>query len=101
MDNNSTYSAGTGLTQAGSIFSLATGTNPSIYLIIELRESANGPQWVYGSSRATSHAIQLLHKDIPVRTEGGVRWPGHFPTWTFDWVKREELKPAARTAGTN
>jgi hypothetical protein len=73
----------------GSIFSFATGTNPCLYLIIEVRDAPAGPQWVYGSSRATSHAIQLRHNDVEVRAEGGAYRPGHFPTWTYDWLPRE------------
>ena len=72
----------------GSVFSLATGTNPSMFLIIELRTSGEHSQWVFGSARATSHAIRLKHLDKEVRSEGSAYRPGHSPPWTYMWLPR-------------
>lgn len=72
----------------GAVFSLAIGTNPSMFLIIELRETDEGSQWVYGSARATSAPIQLKHGNLELRAEGHAPRPGQFPTWTYVWLSR-------------
>jgi hypothetical protein len=82
---------------AGAVFSLAIGTNPSMFLIIELRDTDKGSQWFHGSARATSAPIQLKHSDVEVRAEGNAPRPGQFPTWTYVWLSRSpEINEATK-----
>jgi len=67
----------------GAIYSMAIGTNPIVYLIIELRESSEGAHWHYAFGRAANAQIRLVHNETEVRVLGPEHRPGHFPTWTY------------------
>lgn len=67
----------------GAIYSMAIGTHPIVYLIIELRETPAGTRWQYASGRAASAQIRLFHNETEVRAQGQENRPGQFPTWTY------------------
>lgn len=70
----------------GFVYAFATGTNPSIFVIIELREVDGKQVWHHGSSRATANAIRLKHLETELLAEASERRPGQFPTWTYLWM---------------
>jgi len=74
---------------AGYVYGLATGTNPSIFIIIELRKTDEGPVWHCGSARATANEMRLTYGQAELRSEGREDSPGQFPTWTYLWMSGE------------
>jgi len=70
---------------AGAIFGFASyGTNPDGYILIELRKTPSGQEWVYGCARMTIYAVEVLLDDKPVWDCEAVRpTPQYFDRWTF------------------
>lgn len=77
---------------AGAIFGFASyGTNPDGYLLLELRKSSSGTEWVYGCARMTIFAVEVSLDDKPVwKCEGIPPAPSYFDNWTFFVEPRPE-----------
>ena len=73
----------------GAIFAFASGTNPSVLLMIELREADDGSQtWVSAPIRMTSSGVVLQRTEEVVFISDS-EWPRRrFPTWMFTFVGR-------------
>jgi hypothetical protein len=45
----------------GGLFAFVLATDPELLLLIELRETKEGPRWHYAAARFTNRPLQLLH----------------------------------------
>lgn len=77
---------------AGAVFGFAShGTNPDAYLLIELRKTPTGHEWVYGCVRMTIYAVQVSLDSKPVWScQAEKPQPGYFKNWTFFFEPRPE-----------
>lgn len=71
----------------GAIFTLSSGTNPSFFVVIELRRRGDQLQWYYAISRATAEGMTIRFRNEVVKT-GPYRGRGNYPTWMYTFLAR-------------
>jgi hypothetical protein len=78
---------------AGALFGFASyGTNPDAYVMIELRKTATGTEWVYGFVRMTIYGMVGSLDDKPVFELPEVKArPMYFENWTFFFEPRTDF----------
>lgn len=52
----------------GALFTFVTGTDPELMLLIEARETSDGPAWQYAAGRFSDLTIKLRHKQFDLWT---------------------------------
>lgn len=77
----------------GAIFGYASyGTNPDGYILIELRDTENGQEWVYGCVRMTHYGLVATLDEQPVVTLDVLPpRPTYFENWTFFFEPRTDF----------
>jgi hypothetical protein len=72
----------------GAVFALVSsaGTDPEIILLIEARQTPEGPRWLYGAARFSDMSLWLKHKDAEVWS--AIRGPEN----TFDHDARHRFR---------
>jgi hypothetical protein len=46
----------------GAVFAFVQGTNPEVFLLLEARQTADGPQWQYALAPMTGYSVQAQHR---------------------------------------
>jgi hypothetical protein len=55
----------------GALFTFVTGTDPELMLLIEARQTMDGPTWQYASARFSDLTLKLRHKQVELWTQKG------------------------------
>jgi plasmid stabilization system protein ParE len=77
----------------GGLFAFVQATDPELLLLIELRDSDNGPQWYHAAARFTNRPLKLLHDDQTVWSCGeGQAFAGDQPYFLYWGVVRHRIK---------
>ena len=50
----------------GALWAFAHGTDPEVFVLLEAREAANGPEWQIGMAPMTAYAVEVSRKDKSV-----------------------------------
>jgi len=74
---------------SGKIFGLASGTNSSAFLVVELRQAKDHPpQWQFAAVQMTNAGVAVFHDDKKVWTAGPQLRPGQFGNWTYMFLPK-------------
>ncbi len=74
---------------SGKIFGLASGTNSSAFVVLELRQTKDEPpKWRYAAAQMTSYGVAVFLDDKKVWTGDPQGRPGNFDNWTYMFLPR-------------
>ena len=71
----------------GAVFAFATGTNPSMLLILQVEETAAGKRWMYRPVHMTAVELNLNHDGKPI-WKGVGQSPSEVSTWGYFFTYR-------------
>ena len=71
----------------GAVFAYATGTNPSMLLILQVEETAAGKRWMYRPVHMTAVELTLNHDGKPI-WKGVGQSPSEVSTWGYFFTYR-------------
>ena len=71
----------------GAVFAYATGTNPSMLLILQVEETAAGKRWMYRPVHMTAVELNLNHDGKPI-WKGVGQSPSEVSTWGYFFTYR-------------
>ena len=71
----------------GAVFAFATGTNPSLLLILQVEETAAGKRWMYRPVHMTAVELTLNHNGEPIWKGVGQK-PSEASTWGYFFTYR-------------
>ena len=72
----------------GAVFAFATGTNPSMLLILQVEETAEGSRWMYRPVHMTALPVELSHDGKSV-WKGAGQAPSAVSTWGYFFTYRD------------
>ena len=67
------YGKAGGVPEDGALFAFVEGTDPEVFLFLEVRAGADGPEWQYAAAPMSCWALKLMHKNklvwsLPLRS---------------------------------
>ena len=71
----------------GAVFAYATGTNPSMLLILQVEETPEGKRWMYRPVHMTAVELTLNHDGKPI-WKGVGQSPSEVSTWGYFFTYR-------------
>ena len=71
----------------GAVFAYATGTNPSMLLILQVEETPAGKRWMYRPVHMTAVELILNH-NCKSAWKGAPRKPDEVSTWGYFFTFR-------------
>lgn len=71
----------------GAVFAFATGTNPSMLLIVQVEETSAGKRWMYRPVHMTAVELTLSHEGKSV-WKGAGQEPSDVSTWGYFFTYR-------------
>ena len=60
------YGKAGGTPEDGALFAFVEGSDPEVFLFVELRQGANGPEWQYGLAPMRCWAVKAKHREQEV-----------------------------------
>ena len=60
------YSSKSAGVSDGALFAYVQATDPELILLVEARETSDGPRWHFAAARFTNRPLQLMHQDREV-----------------------------------
>lgn len=73
----------------GAVFSLGSGTDPEVLLLIEARRNADAFQWQYALARLSIMQLRVHYDDQPVWSADVVEWPYEKPRESYTILRKE------------
>ncbi len=72
----------------GAVFAFASGSNPSMLLIVQLEETSEGKRWMYRPVHMTSLEVTLSH-DGKLVWKDPQQMSGEVSTWGYFFSRRD------------